>query len=200
MELDRTTHRVTSADFDTVASVITLAFANDPLWSWGLARPDGRTDHQAGFWRLLLEGAFAYDDTWIVGGGEATSVWIPPGGIEVSAELEGRIGEFITEHLGPRADEVFELLNRFEEAHPRDVDHFYLSLLGTHPDHRGHGIGMSLLAHDLELIDLLHAPAYLESSNPANDDRYVSVGFEPIGRFEAPGGGPVVTTMWRSPH
>ncbi len=200
MELDRTIRRATSADYSTVATVITLAFANDPLWSWALARLDGRTDHRADFWRLLLEGAFAYDDTWIVGGGEATSVWIPPGGIEVSPELEGRIGAFITNHLGQRADAVFELLNRFEEAHPRDVDHFYLSLLATHPSHRGKGTGMSLLTHNLTLIDLQHAPAYLESSNPANNDRYLGVGFEPIGQFEAPDNGPVVTTMWRSPR
>lgn len=41
-------------------------------------------------------------------------------------------------------------------------------------------------------------PAYLESSNPANDHRYASVGFHPIGNFSYPGNGPVVTTMWRS--
>jgi hypothetical protein len=40
-------------------------------------------------------------------------------------------------------------------------------------------------------------PAYLESSNPANNGRYASVGFEPHGEFSYPGGGPVVTTMWR---
>jgi hypothetical protein len=44
---------------------------------------------------------------------------------------------------------------------------------------------MWLLAHDLE------------SSNPANDRRYASVGFEAVGRLSYPGNGPVVTTMWR---
>jgi hypothetical protein len=36
-----------------------------------------------------------------------------------------------------------------------------------------------------------------ESTNPANDRRYASVGFEPHGEFCYPRGGPVVTTMWR---
>jgi hypothetical protein len=40
-------------------------------------------------------------------------------------------------------------------------------------------------------------PAYLESSNPANNDRYARVGFEPVGEFSYPGNGPLVTTMWR---
>ncbi len=56
---------------------------------------------------------------------------------------------------------------------------------------------MWLLAHDLALFDFEHRPAYLESSNPANNDRYRTLGFEPVGEFSYPGGGPVVTTMWR---
>lgn len=84
-----------------------------------------------------------------------------------------------------------------EEAHPRDADHFYLSLLGTNPQFRGRGLGMKLLAHDLAIIDRSHSPAYLESSNVANDERSRSAGFEPRGSFQAPDGGPSVTTMWR---
>jgi hypothetical protein len=58
-------------------------------------------------------------------------------------------------------------------------------------------LGMWLLAHDLELIDAEHFPAYLESSNPANDHRYARLGFEPVGEVSYPGGGPRMTTMWR---
>jgi len=200
MQVGRTVRRVTRADGELVVTIITLAFAEDPLWSWVLARSDGQTDHHDAFWRLFLEGAFAYNETWITGDGEATSVWIPPGGIEMTAELESRLGEFAVQQLGPKADTFFKLLARFEAAHPREVDHYYLSLLGTHPNHRGNGTGMWLLTHDLETIDAEHAPAYLESSNPANNDRYASVGFEPIGQFDAPDNGPVVTTMWRPPR
>lgn len=56
---------------------------------------------------------------------------------------------------------------------------------------------MQLLAHNLALIDYEHMPAYLESTNPANNDRYARVGFEPIGKFSYPGGDAIVTTMWR---
>jgi GNAT superfamily N-acetyltransferase len=197
MDGERTARRATPGDAELLTTIVTLAFARDPLWSWVLARPDGRTDHHGAFWRLVVEGALKYPATWITGGGEATSVWIPPGGIEMTTELEERLGELVVEHLGPTADTYFELLARFEGAHPREVDHYYLSLLGTHPDHRGHGIGMWLLAHDLEIIDAEHASAYLESSNPANNDRYASVGFETFGEFAAADQGPVVTTMWR---
>ena len=56
---------------------------------------------------------------------------------------------------------------------------------------------MELLSHNLAMIDGERMPAYLESTNPANDDRYARVGFEPIGQFSFPGSGPIVTTMWR---
>ena len=59
---------------------------------------------------------------------------------------------------------------------------------------------MALLADNLSRVDQLGLPAYLESTNPANLERYRSVGFEPCGEFALPEGGPVVTTMWREPR
>jgi len=199
MEERALARRAAPEDRAVVAEIITLSFKDDPLWSWALARPDGTTDHVDAYWRLFLEGPLRFDDTWLTSGREATAVWIPPGGVELTVELEAKVEAFIVEQLGPKAELFFELVARFDEAHPKDVEHAYLSLLGTHPAQRGKGRGMSLLLENLELLDEQGTPAYLESSNPANDDRYASVGFEKIGAFSAPGGGPVVTTMWRSP-
>lgn len=162
-----------------------------------MGRPDGRTDHHSAFWRLSIEGALRYPWTWLTRDDEATSIWIPPGGTEMTPEQEASLIELAKEHLGPASGRYFDLLERFSAAHPHSQPHYYLSLLGTHPDHRGQGIGMQLLAHNLGLIDGEHMPAYLESSNPANNHRYARVGFEPIGEFSYPGGGPLVTTMWR---
>jgi GNAT superfamily N-acetyltransferase len=198
MVAERAARRAEPSDRARVAEIIAGAFADDPLWGWALARPDGRTDHVAAYWRLFLEGPLRYPDTWITTAGTATAVWIPPGGTELTPEIEARVAAFIAEHLGAKATLFFDLEARFDEAHPRGVEHYYLSLLGTHPDHRGNGAGMALLRETLEVIDAEHAPAYLESSNPANNDRYASVGFEAIGAFMAPEDGPLVTTMWRA--
>ena len=56
---------------------------------------------------------------------------------------------------------------------------------------------MALLAENLERMDGEGVPAYLESSNPANDRRYRAVGFDPVGAFTTPDAERTVTTMWR---
>jgi hypothetical protein len=40
-------------------------------------------------------------------------------------------------------------------------------------------------------------PAYLESSNPANDPRYERRGFRRVGEFNRPDEELTVATMWR---
>jgi GNAT superfamily N-acetyltransferase len=186
--------RATAADIDPVTTIIELAFVNDPLWSRALSPLS--IARRRPFWRLFAEGALRYQWTWLLDSGGAASLWIPPEGTEMSTAQEERMSELAIS-LGSERDNFHELLRRFDAAHPRSEPHYYLSLLGTHPDHRGHGLGMGLLAHDLALIDGEHCAAYLESSNPANNRRYASAGFEPVGEFSYPGDGPAVTTMWR---
>lgn len=59
---------------------------------------------------------------------------------------------------------------------------------------------MALLGANLAQLDEAGSPAYLESSNRANDRRYERLGFAQVGEFAAPGGGPKVGCMWRDPR
>lgn len=146
MNQDFSARRAGPSDRDLVTTIVTLAFAQDPLWSWAMRRDDGLTDHHAAFWRLYVDGAGRYPWTWLSSGGEATSIWIPPQGSELSAVQEERLSELATKQLGSNAADYLDLLSRFDEAHPRAEPHYYLTLLGTHPAHRGKGIGMRLLS------------------------------------------------------
>jgi GNAT superfamily N-acetyltransferase len=188
--------KAVSADLDRVAATLGAAFASDPLWTW--AFPGG--DKLDVWWRFLVQSALRYPCVWLAGDYEAVSVWIPPGASELTDAEEERVGPLLEELIGPRAHDVMDVLERFEESHPRDRPHYYLSLLGTHPEQRGHGVGMRLLAENLAQIDEQAMPAYLESSNPANDRRYEGVGFERIGSFTTPDASHTVSTMWREPR
>ena len=187
----------TPADLDAVTTTITLAFRHDPVWGPAFASPDGGDAVATDLWRFALEGALRYPWTWMTERGEAVSVWIPPGGTELSLEQEERFEGLLVDRLGSAAADVLGLLARFEASHPRTEPHYYLSLLGTHPDHRGRGLGMALLAHNLALVDAERLPAYLESTNPANNHRYERLGFRVSGSSSVPRDGHVITTMWR---
>ena len=182
-----------ASDLDGVTATLTAAFATDPLWSWAFPAPRDL----AVWWRYHIASALRYPWVWISGDYAAAAVWIPPDGIELTAEEEEGVEPVIRDLIGPRCDDVMGLLDRFEASHPRDAPHYYLSLLGTHPDRRGEGLGMALLTDNLRRTDAEGMPTFLESSNPANNARYERLGFRQVGEFTTPDGARTVATMWR---
>lgn len=187
-----------TADVERVTECISLAFATDPVWAVALGRPDGRTDHHRPYWRLFVEGALRYRTVFVTDGGEAVSVWLPPDGTELTDRLSSALDRLIDESLSPEgAVAMRQLYERFETSRAARPTHAYLSLLATHPAHRGRGIGQALLANDLRRWDAQAIPAYLESTNPGNNHRYERTGFRAIGGFAAVRDGAWVTAMWR---
>jgi GNAT superfamily N-acetyltransferase len=194
-----TPRRVTEADTEQLVELLSLAFFDDPTWAWAFPDPEARMEHYRAWWGLFAHSAIPYGWTWMTADGGAAAMWIPAGEPELSAEDEARVEPLLRELLGPGAADVLALLEGFEANHPHDRPHHYLSLLGTHPEHRGQGKGMALLAENLAQLDELGMPAYLESSNRANDRRYERAGFTLIGEFSPPGG-PTLGSMWRDPR
>jgi len=190
-------HVASPQDRDAVVAILVSAFYDDPTWSWAFPDPSLRAEQHRRLWGLFVEGAMRYPWVWLTPGSTATSVWIPPNGTDLSNEQETALEPMLVEMLGADAAPVIHAFELFDRAHPREVPHFYLSLLGTGVEHRGHGYGLGLLAENLRLIDDAGRPAYLEASNPANVALYERHGFEVHGSFKLPGAGPEVFTMWR---
>ena len=189
----------THDELSALTATISLAFHDDPTWGWAFPDEACRQEQYSVFWRFMIEGALRYPWVLRTHAFEAVAVWIPPDGTELSEADEEQLEPLLETLVGDRKADVMELFARFDAAHPDGPPHYYLSLLGTHPEHRGHGVGMSLLSESLDRIDAEHMPSYLESSNPANNHRYERLGFEAVGEFFPPGreSGPPVTTMWR---
>ncbi len=186
----------TEDDVDGITATLAGAFKADPLWSWAFPAGEGL----ATLWRLYVASALRYRWVWIADDYAAVSVWIPPGGSELTEDEAASLEPMLVDLIGSRAAEVLALFERLESTHPEEPPHYYLSLLGTHPDHRGKGLGMALLADNLTRIDAEGMPAYLESSNSVNDARYERQGFTRVGEVERPDGKQTVSTMWRKPH
>lgn len=189
----------TRAEIPAAIETLARAFHADPVWGWAFPDPERRLEQHRAVWGLVAEAALSYGSAWLTGDCAAVALWIPPGKPELRAEDEARLEGILAELLGDGAARVLETFERFAAAHPDGDPHYYLSLLGTNPDRRGQGLGMGLLAATLERIDAEGAPAFLESSNPANTPRYERLGFSVCGEFELSGDGPSVAQMWREP-
>jgi len=189
----------TEADAAAIVATLSGAFDADPLWSWAFPDNDKRPAQYRTFFGLFVESAIPNGWVWTTNQAAAVAVWTPPGRSELSEKAEAKVEPFLTAELGLHAKPVLQVFESFASACPENQDFYYLSLLGTRPDHRGRGLGMSLLAANLTQIDAESMPAYLESSNPANNARYGRLGFRPRTEFSTPEGRHTVTTMWREP-
>lgn len=185
-----------AGDLTAITEAIVSAFSADPVWTWAFPDPLAHPP----LYELFIRAPLRDGSVWTTEGCDAAAVWILPGGEEMTPAVEAELEEVVERFAGPRAAEVSELVGSFDASHPRDREHYYLSLLGTHARARGRGLGMDLLRHNLAQIDREGMPAYLESTNPANDRRYESVGFERVGEFHTADGAHTITTMWREPR
>ena len=193
-----TARAAVAADLDVVTTIITQAFGSDPVWSVALARPDADVGHHRAFWRLFVEGAARHGTVYVAAGGVAASVWLPPGASELDAIGTRRLDDLLRRELEPRDVEAMgELFERFAASRAGRPDHYYLSLLATHPDHAGQGHGLRLLAEDLARWDHTGVPSYLESTNPRNDHRYERFGYRSDGGFRAVRDDAWINAMWR---
>ena len=192
------THFVASAaDVDAVTRTIALAFGSDPVWGPALRRRDGDMGHLEQFWRPFVEGAERLSTVFMLEGASSVAVWVPPGEPDLTDEQEAAVTDAAQRALGAeQLAALDELTHRFDLARPTEP-HAYLSLLATHPDFRGRGIGQQLLAENLAEFDRQGVPAYLESTNPANDHRYHRVGFTTFDAFASVIDSAPIAQMWR---
>ncbi len=190
-------HVIDRDEIELVTATLAEAFHNDPVWKWAIPDASHRRRRFRFLWSLFITSAVDSSWVWSTAEAGAVALWNPPGVHDLVSPYDDEVDEVIDRQFGSGAERLRSVLAAFHQHRPTSPEHFYLNMFGVKDDQRGKGLGMKLLALNLQAIDALGQPAYLESSNPSNNKRYLTHGFEILEEFSLPRGGPTVTTMWR---
>lgn len=193
--------RVVSAyDARRLASVLTDAFLDDPVFGWFFRREAGRRARIERFFHdAALDATMPHGAVQTIGDVDGGALWLPPGEAHSSLGeqlrmLPGMVRIFRRETL-----RALRGMSAMEAVHPHEP-HWYLWLLGIAPSQQGRGLGSALLEPMLDRCDADGTPAYLEATSERNRDLYLRHGFEVTGMLELPASGPPLWLMWRDPR
>lgn len=188
-----------------VAATVAAAFAEDPIWRWmfsGDQRP--MTDQQRlGFARYFVSGIVAPGEIHGFRHHGAVALWTAPTTSATKPDpaiAEQRSAAFAANVAPMIADlgSVRSLAETMAARRPAEP-HWYLGILGAHPDRQGQGFGGRVLQPMHDRCDRVGLPIYLESSNPANDSFYSHLGYEEGSTFSA-AGSPDLKSFLRQPR
>ncbi len=189
-----------AADKAIVRETLGAAFADDPFWEWliGPKRANAKTCGRA-IVSIAMPHA-AHGASTMTTDGNAIAIWTPPGKHKITnRELLPHLFGAATalgfggfSRLGPTS--------AIDRMHPKEP-HYYLALLGTHPEHQGKGKGSAAMAPVLARADSEGIGCYLESSKEENLSLYERHGFSVTRVFDVDkGNGPRLWLMWRDPQ
>ena len=174
------------SELDESVGCLVKAFAQDPITGFLLQPGPGYPDRLAQFFSLLMRARIALGMPAIVA--------------RDASGIHGAAMGYATEHPEWPKD-LTEEWDRFESAIPGFSDrmaiydeiaakgkppapHYYLGVIGVHPDMHGRGIGTQLLRSycDLSRSDPLSRGVYLETAQESNLAFYERAGFAETGR------------------
>jgi ribosomal protein S18 acetylase RimI-like enzyme len=181
------------SDSERAVAVITLAFGGDPAARW--TYPDAAA-YLAYFPEIIRNfggKAFARGTADQIDRYAGAALWLPPGVTPDQEAMTAVMRQSLTEERMAEVSAAFEQMGRYHPSEP----HWYLPMIGVDPARQGEGLGSALLQHALMRCDREHAPAYLESSNPANVPLYERHGFELLGTIQV-GSSPPIFPMLRA--
>lgn len=201
-----------TADVTRLVRTATMAFVDDPLMRWMFPGLDEYLSTSPGAWRFLLDRSMAFDATFTTDDGVAVAIFSPPGRPTVEPPLESAIESAIEletsaepAETSPRPAPSPELLARYEaigavlHEHTPGEPHWYLNVLGTHPDWQRQGLGAAVIGPIGEVCRRDGVPMYLETQTIENVAYYSHLGFRVRSEFDVPLDGPHMWAMIRNP-
>lgn len=187
----------TQSDIDACATVLALAFQDDPGAIVFDPDPARRAEMLPGFFRAFVAAALAEDADLVVAGDpvEGIASWFGPdrhGPSDAAMDAYG-FGE-VLERWGPEVSErLLAMTGEIERQHERLITgpHFRLEFFGVDPSRQGSGIGSALIEHGHRIAHQRGLPCYLETFTRPNVRYYERRGYRIVGEYRVGDGVPV---------
>jgi GNAT superfamily N-acetyltransferase len=169
--------QATPADRERVVDTVVAAFRADPAFQYFFPDAAAYDDQAAAFAGHLFDRRVGRGTVWVVEGGAAVTMWDAPG--------EDPADPVSTLDVPPEVRARLEHFDAIVGTALPSAPFWYLGVVATHPDHAGRRWGRSLMATGLDRAAAAGLPAYLETANPRNVDRYRAGGWEVVASVNA---------------
>jgi ribosomal protein S18 acetylase RimI-like enzyme len=171
-------------DIDAAATSLAAAFMKDPLQSYTFPDEQERKEKSPAHFKAFLQYGLKFGDVYTINETAGAAVWLRPNETDVTPEKaeEGgltKLPQLLGEEAAGRFFSTLEFISPF---HEQDVPepHWYLMVVGVHPDFCGKGFGKSLLEPVIKKAETNGEPVYLETAQPGNISFYEKLGFRVI--------------------
>jgi len=175
--------RVGQEALESVATTVAASFADDPIWKWIYDTSDTiAIETGIVLARMLVARSTPGDAIHSIDDEGAVALWTAPkesSSTENEALRDDQAMPFTTAFAAQLGDRIAVTgkLSAAMAVHRPSQTHWYLGILGTHPDRQNQGLGSMVLAKMLSKADAIGLPTFLESSNPRNYDFYRRHGY-----------------------
>jgi GNAT superfamily N-acetyltransferase len=156
------------------------AFVDDPVMRFLFPDDDEYMAENGRVMRFPMRRWMHWDEVWTTADCVAVACWVPPSPGEIAIVREDADGPFPNE---PDRLERFRAIGEAIAAQTPPEPHWYLNLIGTHPDWQRQGVGSALIRHQFERADADGLPCYLETETVENVAYYRHLGFEVTGEW-----------------
>ena len=191
---------VEKRDIPNLAEVLTQAFNNDPAMRWATREDSKRLSALRDLFTYYIESDLKYGEETTTVDLNACAIWVPPKAMEESTPplyAFRMLPNYLRWCGFNKLSRWFKFGELCQSKRPK-TPHYYLDVIGVHPDKQGQGYASALLDHTLTRLDKEGQPAYLESSNLRNNPLYQRYGFQITDEIQLPYG-PKLWCMWRNP-
>lgn len=177
--------QATQHDVPAIRATFVRSFWDDPVMRWLF--PEDAQFRDGNVMTDFLRRLVAHDRSLVTPDVVAFTLWVPPGRPEVDLEptsFDVPPDDLIAKFMALRT----ALADNTPAEH-----HWYLQMVGTHPDWQRRGLASLLINEGLAWARLDGVGAYLETETAENVAYYRHLGFEVRSEWDVAEGGP---HMW----